>query len=347
MKRYYCTYFDNNYLAQGLVLWESLKKYSNEEFQLFVLCFDNQVFNFFREKELPQITTISIEELEKNDPKFRETKNSRSRSEYFFTSTACWISFLLNTFPEIDLINYVDADIKFYNSPEIIFSEIGDGSVFIIRHNFSSKYKSLLRHGIYNVGFLSIRNDVNGRECLSWWRNRCIEWCYDRVDGEKYADQKYLDKWPSLFKKVVISKNLGLNVAPYNIDNFRIVKKDKSIFINDNQLVFYHYHRLRELSRFLWQLNLFDVDCYSNNVVKGIYYDIIDSIKHIRRKYRLTSKIIDKYRINKKESFVYLKNELKKDYVLIHSLLGIKSINTPGLIGRVAEIRAFFNRKRI
>ena len=72
------------------------------------------------------------------------------------------------------------------------------------------------RFGIYNVGWVSVRRRDDGIAALRWWRERCIEWCYDRVEGDRFADQRYLDRLPELFAGVHVIEHLGANLAPWN-----------------------------------------------------------------------------------------------------------------------------------
>jgi hypothetical protein len=72
------------------------------------------------------------------------------------------------------------------------------------------------RFGIYNVGWVSVRRCEEGIKALRWWRERCIEWCHDFVDGDRFADQRYLDRLPGLFPHVHVIQHLGANLAPWN-----------------------------------------------------------------------------------------------------------------------------------
>ena len=72
-----------------------------------------------------------------------------------------------------------------------------------------------------NTKYLS-PDDV-GKKCLHEWMQQCLEWCFDRYEDGKFADQKYLDSWPEKFKNhLVISKNLGVGIAPWNIQDENI-----------------------------------------------------------------------------------------------------------------------------
>ena len=48
----FCTFFDSNYAAQGLSLYSSLKKYAANNFSLYILCLDDELFNRLKNMDL-------------------------------------------------------------------------------------------------------------------------------------------------------------------------------------------------------------------------------------------------------------------------------------------------------
>jgi hypothetical protein len=160
--------------------------------------------------------------------------------------------YILNNFPSIDVITYLDADLFFYADPESIFEELGERSILIVGHRFPRHLVHReQKFGKYNAGLISIRNSEEGRKCLEWWRERCIEWCYYRPEDGKFADQKYLDEWPTLFKDLVVLQHRGAGLAPWNWMNYDIKLINGQVFVNRQPLIFYHFHSLISLNRFL------------------------------------------------------------------------------------------------
>jgi hypothetical protein len=116
--------------------------------------------------------------------------------------------------------------------------------------------RSHARFGHYNVGWLTFfRNDA-GLACLNWWRSRCIEWCHDRPEPDRYADQKYLDRFEQLFAGVHVITHPGANLAPWNVAGHAIELASDGLRVDDQQLIFFHFQGLRRLAGHVYDSNL-------------------------------------------------------------------------------------------
>ena len=246
MNYYFCTYFDHRYLPRGIALYHSLKEHC-PDFKLWILCLSQECYEILSQIDLDNVYLIRLEEIEEGDDELLRAKENRSLVEYYFTLTPSLPLYILNHFSEVDLITYLDSDLYFFSDPEPIFDEIGTNSIAIIGHRFSPRLRYLEKFGVYNLGWVSFRRDKNGLGCLQWYRERCNEWCYDRVEGDRYADQKYLDRFGELFDKVYVIQHKGANLAPWNIDNYKVSERDKEIFVDDQRLIFFHFHGLKNL----------------------------------------------------------------------------------------------------
>lgn len=245
MKRYYCTYFDRNYLIKGLSLIRSLSKYEEREFRIFVICLDEITRIILRKLNINNVVLIPLHDIEKRDFQLLKTKKTRSTVEYYWTATPTIILRLLEWNPSVDLLTYLDSDLYFYSSPAPIYNEIRDYSVLIHEHRFSPSLRHLNVYGKYNVGLLCFRNNLESFKVLNWWREKCIDWCYAYPDKDRFADQKYLDDWTERFKCVGVLKNIGAGVAPWNHEQYSYKKNNNgNILVNGSPLIFYHFHSL-------------------------------------------------------------------------------------------------------
>ena len=195
----FVTFFDKNYISRGLVLIDSIKE-KCIEFKVFIVALDTVVLNYFSSKE-DNITLISIEEIEIFFPELEEIKKERKLIEYYFTLSPLIPLYVLKKY-DVDHICSLDADIKFYSSPKTIFSYLENHSIIITPHKFSSENKKMEQYGKFNVSFQIFKNNELGLNCLKKWKEQCLEWCMDEYDfkNHRYADQKYLDKWPEKLK---------------------------------------------------------------------------------------------------------------------------------------------------
>ncbi len=266
--RYYCTYFDKVYLARALALHASLKKHAGA-FRLYVLCWDNDSIQGLKDAGLDNVVIIAPQQVETFDTRLVKARQGRSPVEYYFTAGPAFMDFIFTLDPQIDLLTYLDADMYFFSSPEPIYAELGGASVGIIAHRFAPHLEKRKRFGLYNVGWVSFRRDKNGLDCLRWWKDRCIEWCYDYLDGSRFADQKYLDEWTNRFKGVLVITHPGANLAPWNIANYKIELIDRQVMVDGQPLIFFHFQGFREIRPWLFDSNLGSSGVRLNSFLKN------------------------------------------------------------------------------
>lgn len=253
MHYHFCTYFDSFYLCQGITLYRSLKQ-QHIDFKLYIACLDEKAFNTIKllGHHCPEIVAVNLAEIEAFDPEFHAAKQNRNRIEYYFTLSPVLPLFLFNRFPEIDILTYLDADLFFYSSPQPIYQELGKNSLLIIEHRFPERIKYREKFGRFNVQCQLYRNDQYGLECLNWWRERCIEWCYDKWEDNRFADQKYLDQWPGKFKQLVILQNPAAGLAPWNWYNYKLeLMPDNTMTVDGIPLIFYHFQGFKRINNFI------------------------------------------------------------------------------------------------
>jgi len=253
--RWFCTYFDKNFLIRGLTLYESLRRHCPDA-QMCIVCLDDDCREILNRLELPGVKTFSLAQLESYEPRLVEAKGDRSLLEYYYTLTPIIILFALDHFSESDMLTYLDSDLFFFDDPEPLFEELGQDSISIIAHRFPPKLLHLAKFGIYNVAWLTFRKDDRAAECLRWWKDRCLEWCCDRLEGNRYADQKYLDDWPERFPGVTVLQHKGANLAPWNLANYQISENNGSVRVDGGKLIFFHFHRFRQIASRVYDTNL-------------------------------------------------------------------------------------------
>lgn len=236
--RNFCTYFNAAYIWKGLAMYESLSKVS-DDFCLYIMALDEKTFQHLKKLNLPNMVVECWCNYETEQ--FLSLKEERTFAEYCWTCGPTIIQHFMksNNLPDI---TYLDSDLMFYNSFNCVYDEIGSHSIAITRHYSVNEEQT----GKYCVQFVYFKNDEEGNAALQWWKERCIEWCFTRIEKDRYADQKYLDFFPQRYKNVCIISNRGAGIAPWNMNHYSICNKS-IIKYNDIEypLVFFHFHGVK------------------------------------------------------------------------------------------------------
>jgi hypothetical protein len=248
----FCTLFDTGYLSRGLALYRSLIA-TGEDFCLYVFCFDDTVYEVLRRLELDRLVLVPLADFE--SPELLRVKPGRTKGEYCWTCTSHTIRYALDTF-SLPEVTYLDADLFFYDRPSVLLDEFerAKASVLITSHRYTRRYDLSWRSGIYCVQFVTFRADEQGLRALDWWRERCLEWCYARVENGKFGDQKYLDDLPTRFPGVHVLEHLGGGVAPWNVQQYELGRNNNRLTGREKrsgrafEVVFFHFHNLRLLA---------------------------------------------------------------------------------------------------
>jgi len=275
MKVNLCTYFDKNYLSKFLACRESIIEYE-KNVTFYCLCLDDFSYDYLKKIKKKNIQIISLKEIEEKYLVLKYAKKNREKVEYYFTLSPFLPLYILENF-NVDIINYIDSDLFFFDSPKNIINLLDNNSIIIIEHGIKTQ-----RFGKFNVGWLTFKNDETSKICLKDWGNNCINWCYDYVEEEKYADQKYLDSWPKKFKKIKVLSP-SFNVAPWNVNSKDVEVRENKIFINKNKLIFFHFHGLLISKNFFSSgFSIYNKKA-SNNLIQYLYKPYIIKLENFKK----------------------------------------------------------------
>jgi hypothetical protein len=241
------TICDRAYAPQALSLYRSLEAVSLE-FRLRVFCIDEPTKDLFERLTLPKLIAVDIRDLEQHDPDLAEVRSDRTRAEYCWTAKASAGLYTFEREPDVELLTYVDSDLMFFDDPSALFEEFAEGSILLVPHRNPAAVRWWDDWGIYNAGFVSFRRGDVASAALRWWRERCLEWCYARLEQGKYADQTYLDYWPDRFAGTQVLEHPGGGLAPWNVTESAVEQRRDKVTVDGLILVFFHYATLRIFS---------------------------------------------------------------------------------------------------
>ncbi len=148
---------------------------------------------------------------------------------------------------------YLDPDIAVFHSLDGITRRLDTASIVLTPHQCEPNVTEMavgdneltsLQYGIFNLGFVAVRNDAAGRGFAQWWARQLYRACYDAVETGIFTDQKYCDLVPGLFDDVFIERDPGYNVASWNLSRRVLRFAGSTLLVNGSPLKFYHFTKI-------------------------------------------------------------------------------------------------------
>ena len=162
---------------------------------------------------------------------------------------SCFKYFIKN-YSDLELIFYLDPDIMVFNSFIELETKLLNHNILLTPHlvtpnviyNNNNLEKSLLGVGVFNLGFLGIKNNSESNSFINWWEDRLFKVGYIDPINHFFVDQKWADFVPSYFNKVYIVREHGYNMAPWNIHERYITDYSNENIIVNNTSILYFFH---------------------------------------------------------------------------------------------------------
>jgi hypothetical protein len=252
---WFCTHFDTGYLPQGRALHQSLMQHGGD-FTLIILCLDVEVEERLRALQLANVHLVPLGLLETSDTRLLAAKAERRKAEYYFTLKPCLCRHIFDATPDVDFLTYVDSDVFFFGSCDPWVAEMRGSDAVVVPHRFPAHSAWRERFGRFNAGCVAFRRSEAGLAALTWWHERCLEWCHDVPDGDRFADQKYLDHLADHFAGVLALDHPGVNLAPWNLQDEELSVAGDQVWVKGRPLVFYHFSGVQRQSRHVFDVGL-------------------------------------------------------------------------------------------
>jgi lipopolysaccharide biosynthesis glycosyltransferase len=151
-------------------------------------------------------------------------------------------------------IYYFDPDVLVLNRLDGLERALDRHSILLTPHQCDPESDSQavldneqcsLRHGVYNLGFLAVKMQGQGRRFVDWWAERLRSYCYDEIENGLFTDQRWVDLAPAFFDDIAIVREPQYNVATWNLTHRHATgRAPYEIEINGKPLVFYHFSGL-------------------------------------------------------------------------------------------------------
>jgi glycosyltransferase involved in cell wall biosynthesis len=235
-----------NYFDKALVMFESFSRF-NLEFDKYWLIYDKwEISQQDKEKffDRHSIHLISIKEIGIVFEDFEDRFFRYNPTEMATSVKPNALKFLVESTNYETF--YIDPDIYFLdklpNYEQVLLKNVGVLTPhffeLIPRDAQEIKSANVFRAGIYNLGFLGL--GLGSLEFLEWWSIQTKHDCYmEKIPG-LFTDQKWFDL-AIVNYDFKIEKNLGMNVAYWNLHERNLNLREDKYYIEESPLVFFHF----------------------------------------------------------------------------------------------------------
>ena len=172
-----------NYIPKARVLAYSAKKFNPEVKFHLVLC--DLIPDSVVVEEEPFDSIIMIEEL--GIPNLKSWLFKHNIIEMCTGVKGIAFEWILDQYGCEKLL-FFDPDIVILSPLDTLIQKLDRYSILLTSHQTvpETNWEAIidneihsLKVGVFNLGFLGIRNCENGRRFLEWWRDRCLAFCYN------------------------------------------------------------------------------------------------------------------------------------------------------------------------
>jgi hypothetical protein len=143
--------------------------------------------------------------------------------------------------PDIVILGRLDGLLKRFDSASILLTPHLTEPEKTLEGILDNEF-SVLKHGIYNLGFVGVKNSPEGRRFAQWWASRLQYFCFDDIPNGLFTDQRWIDLVPAFFPDHAILHYPGYNLCTWNLTH-RMVEgtRELGLTANGQPVVFYHF----------------------------------------------------------------------------------------------------------
>ena len=96
-------------------------------------------------------------------------------------------------------------------------------------------------HGLYNLGFFSLKQSSAALHFCQWWADRLSKLCVGATELGQFTDQRIVDHATVFFPSVSVLRHKGFNVATWNMAERQLWRDGRELRVGGLPLKFYHF----------------------------------------------------------------------------------------------------------
>lgn len=233
-----------NYLPYAQSFYESFRRFHPDV--AFVVGLVDRIDSRVKPSDLP-FELLEVETLQ--EPSFEAMCHRYTMHELSCALKPFFGEYLLLHRPELTSLWYFDTDMLVFNDLSLISERLRTANILLTPH-FLTPFKdqkhqrevNFLNAGLYNAGFFALKRSSESLRFLAWWKDRLQHEGYLRYDLGMGSDQLWLNFVPLYFEGVWIERDLGFNVAYWNLHERQLSLHEGQHWVNKEYLLrFFHF----------------------------------------------------------------------------------------------------------
>jgi polysaccharide pyruvyl transferase WcaK-like protein/glycosyltransferase involved in cell wall biosynthesis len=148
-----------------------------------------------------------------------------------------------------EIILYFDPDIQIFSRLKQILEPLQDDASLVLTPHLCAPAEgdafpddvTIMRAGIYNLGFLGVHAGPESESILAWWARRLQYQCVNDQEAGIFVDQKFIDLVPGFADQARILRDPTVNVAYWNLQQRTLSFEDDIWKVDGRPLGFYHF----------------------------------------------------------------------------------------------------------
>jgi glycosyltransferase involved in cell wall biosynthesis len=237
------TICSNNYMPAARTFLTSARQH-HPEADLFVCLADRRI-------DIPGLYDPDWTVLEAEELRIPDFRSFRFRYDIIELNTAVKPYMFRYLFDELgyDAALYFDPDIEIFRPLNGVVTPLREGASFVLTPHLCAPSEdeaepndfTIMRAGIYNLGFLGAGRGLESQRIIDWWARRVRFYCISAQEQGIFVDQKFMDLVPGFAPHAHVSPDITLNVAYWNIRQRQLEQEGEGWTVGGEKLTFFHY----------------------------------------------------------------------------------------------------------
>jgi hypothetical protein len=238
------TISSKNYLSYVRTLFSSIVQV-HPEYRRY-LCLADEVDGYFdpskEEFEVIQADNIGI-------ATFRDMSVRYDIMEFNTAVKPFMIGWLFDN-TDLDVVIYLDPDIRVFSRFDALESEIRDGASVVLTPHITQPLEDglqpndyhMLQAGVFNLGFIAVQRCDEAIRFIQWWGRRLTTHCASDISRSLFTDQKWCDLAPCFLDRLKVFKDPGYNIAYWNLAQRQVTTSTNGQWLVEGKpLAFFHF----------------------------------------------------------------------------------------------------------